>query len=213
MLRHRSVSGSLRQRMGGRRGIVAKQGQRDPPPRPRIPQAWLLPQPTGQGTPRGAEAREEGRPRGRTAGPPGPRSMGAVHTVASVAPPSLPGLVRSLSHTPAPAPGDLGHPGFCRAAYANPRPAGCPPVPSTVSCASAHLAAHTTDVPTEAGTGQMPGLRSAGQEMTEPAPAPVWLGLKATLSRAPGCLLQRVAGSCIRGVGSRGPEGWSQGRA
>lgn len=154
-----------------------------------------------------------GRPRGRTAGPPGPRSMGAVHTVASVAPPSLPGLVRSLSHTPAPAPGDLGHPGFCRAACANPRPAGCPPVPSTVSCASAHLAAHTTDVPTEAGTGQMPGLRSAGQEMTEPAPAPVWLGLKATLSRAPGCLLQRVAGSCIRGVGSRGPEGWSQGRA
>lgn len=157
--------------------------------------------------------REEGRPRGRTAGPPGPRSMGAVHTVASVAPPSLPGLVRSLSHTPAPAPGDLGHPGFCRAACANPRPAGCPPVPSTVSCASAHLAAHTTDMPTEAGTGQMPGLRSAGQEMTEPAPAPVWLGLKATLSRAPGCLLQRVAGSCIRGVGSRGPEGWSQGRA
>lgn len=58
VLRHRSVSGSLRQRMGGRRGIVAKQGQRDPPPRPRIPQAWLLPQPTGQGTPRGAEARE-----------------------------------------------------------------------------------------------------------------------------------------------------------
>lgn len=58
VLRHRSVSGSLRQRMGGRRGTVAKQGQRDPPPRPRIPQSWLLPQPTGQGTPRGAEARE-----------------------------------------------------------------------------------------------------------------------------------------------------------
>lgn len=149
--------------------------------------------------------RGEGRPRWRRAGQPGPRSPECGSHCGLCGPALAPG----------PCAITVTHPNACTRGPGTPRflqgcmcklqacglPAGAKSLASTVSCASANLAAHTTDVPTEAGTGQMLGLRSAGQEMTEPALAPVWLGLKATLSRAPGSLLQLVAG-----VGGRIPS-------
>lgn len=107
--------------------------------------------------------------------------MSTGHTVVCVPAIAL-GLVRSSSYTPNPYIQGPQTPGFCSVCGVL---SGARSVILTVTVAAALLAIYTADVPTEAGRGQVVGLRSVGQEVTEPGLAPVWLALKATLFKGP----------------------------
>lgn len=174
-----------RQRMGWSGGTGAKQRLEEQPCRHRIPEPKGQGPWEGAGTVKGA-AGTASVPRGGCTG----LGSSTLCTLICVAPPLLLGPVPSSSpHAQGPQTSRVQP---VPPAKSSPYRILAEPgsLASALICLCASAPSYTTDALGEAGSGQGIGLRSLGQEVTEPgqppppvpSPAPPWLALKAAMS-------------------------------